>query len=1307
MVMIKQLLGVEVRIQLSKISAGVGIHKTRVLPACTRGWPCSVCARVSLLPERAGRGPAVDQAQVAQRVLQAVLGGDVGEDPRRPAGADPADAGTGTGCAALAAASRRGLAESRQHSVDVNVPNREALAALMLAVRDVDLFGSLGPLTPSVYRPAEMVKELLQHSADPSLCDRRGQSGLHCVSQLRNGLKEELLELLVDTDQGILLQFRAAAKTLQDMRQSYREMEESSSQSPSLPSLWDRYSRHELFASDPDRSQLTGRQCPRVPVRDAGGQKQRGQLSQSAPSLLEPLLKIRAHIHNRLGGSEPEEGLGGKTGTLPRQPIRTPKLLTPLDRAREKGCAGPKSSVPFRPRVLVPLSPRVSESGRERLRRRGSDGSSTTRTGSEDSSSSCASPRGSLDVEEDEPAVPAGKLLTAYFRESTESEIRCFEPGYGDNETKPPDVTRSRESSEGITGNENLVRSHDAMEGGECEEGLKAVQTELRQLMSSEPLQSFTSQEDLGKTSTADMRQVNPGEQVCLERLSSEAGRPDLDEENVMAPVMNQAHANDSEDGDRLPQPLIPVVNITLSEIDVQTREETKALKAHKNKVKINNLAFNVNQTFNVLAQNGKKPKSSFRSKSCPSQVKVNMRKRQNPIIGGEGTIKPFSPRANPIDVLEKPLPLLRSGHVEPLKLNAENPSAERKNRANSEPLGMKQPLPRVHRSARQPKTSGSRASPRAKSAAEFLQIDYSDMFKEIDSQSEGPAIYEMFATPVYSHVRVSAAREKGAPREVQTLGKSAGRRSTRVAEAPEKGGSKKPSKGKPSSAGAKQKKRRDVLRKGKHPKPLASEEEENTVFISGRNWHIKTSKSETVLTEEHGGGVFQERTEDCVAPADDEDGNTLAVIEEIQTQDLSHLTTQPRPLESKTPVFHHEAPSTTDHPFNNLESPREQDAAGDSQEGLRDCDASHSRGTNRLPGEINPYSLPGQPKINTWTSESDRTVSPVYKTFLDVAGDGDLTDELLQCLAEQLISLEEKDTQPDESIHIPDSDLSDRKWDQFSEQDLACNGWEPSVAAIPSEPCTEDAIMWTKGEILGRGSYGTVYCGLTSQGQLIAVKQVTLDHQDQDSAEREYQKLQDEVDLLKTLDHINIVGFLGTSLEQNIVSIFMEYVPGGSIASIISRFGPLPEKVFAIYTKQILEGVQYLHGNRVIHRDLKGNNVMLMPNGVIKLIDFGCAKRLTCLTTSGANSELLKSAHGTPYWMAPEVITETGHGRKSDIWSIGCTVFEMATGKPPLAHMDKMAALFYIGARRGLMPALPHEFSGNARDFVQACLTR
>ncbi|XP_028518151.1 mitogen-activated protein kinase kinase kinase 19 [Exaiptasia diaphana] len=167
-----------------------------------------------------------------------------------------------------------------------------------------------------------------------------------------------------------------------------------------------------------------------------------------------------------------------------------------------------------------------------------------------------------------------------------------------------------------------------------------------------------------------------------------------------------------------------------------------------------------------------------------------------------------------------------------------------------------------------------------------------------------------------------------------------------------------------------------------------------------------------------------------------------------------------------------------------------------------------------------------------------------------------------------------------------------------------------------------------------------------------------------------------------------------------------MEYVPGGSIAQALKRFGgTFVEPVFRRYTRQILCGVEYLHVNNVVHRDIKGGNIMLMPNGVIKLIDFGCAKRL-CMNLSLSRSSMLNSIKGTPYWMAPEVIKETGAGTKSDIWSIGCTVFEMATGSPPWSEMQPMAAIFSIG-NGSTVPRLGESFSQLARDFTTACMTR
>ncbi|XP_052242175.1 uncharacterized protein LOC127852295 isoform X2 [Dreissena polymorpha] len=316
------------------------------------------------------------------------------------------------------------------------------------------------------------------------------------------------------------------------------------------------------------------------------------------------------------------------------------------------------------------------------------------------------------------------------------------------------------------------------------------------------------------------------------------------------------------------------------------------------------------------------------------------------------------------------------------------------------------------------------------------------------------------------------------------------------------------------------------------------------------------------------------------------------------------------------------------------------------------------------------------------------------------------LAEEFRRSPFVRVSSQQDLNVQIDELAHVIRAGSHDSEEDHFSLADSEHERADSACTTLSSmSSLVEDTIQWKKGNILGKGAFGTVWCGLTSEGQLIAVKQIELNTTNQNKAKKEYEKVQEEVELLKTLEHKNIVGYLGTSLEDSIVSIFMQFVPGGSIASILARFGALDEAVFKKYTRQILEGVEYLHRNDVIHRDIKGGNVMLMPNGVIKLIDFGCAKRL-CINLSMGQSQILKSMKGTPYWMAPEVVNETGHGKKSDIWSIGCTVFEMATRKPPWAEMNPMAAIFAIGSDKPV-PQLPEKFTEEARQFVTSCLTK
>ncbi|KAF5454018.1 hypothetical protein F2P56_023716 [Juglans regia] len=254
-----------------------------------------------------------------------------------------------------------------------------------------------------------------------------------------------------------------------------------------------------------------------------------------------------------------------------------------------------------------------------------------------------------------------------------------------------------------------------------------------------------------------------------------------------------------------------------------------------------------------------------------------------------------------------------------------------------------------------------------------------------------------------------------------------------------------------------------------------------------------------------------------------------------------------------------------------------------------------------------------------------------------------------------------------------------------------------------PSPP--PPPIRWRKGELIGCGAFGHVYMGMNlDSGELLAVKQVLIpaNSASKERAQAHIRELEEEVKLLKNLSHQNIVRYLGTVREEETLNILLEFVPGGSISSLLGKFGPFPEAVIRTYTKQLLLGLEYLHKNGIMHRDIKGANILVDNKGCIKLADFGASKQVVELATvSGA-----KSMKGTPYWMAPEVILQTGHSFTADIWSVGCTVIEMATGKPPWSQQyQEVAALFYhIGTAKS-NPPTPEHLSVEAKDFLLKCL--
>ncbi|KAK7940587.1 hypothetical protein WMY93_003913 [Mugilogobius chulae] len=245
-----------------------------------------------------------------------------------------------------------------------------------------------------------------------------------------------------------------------------------------------------------------------------------------------------------------------------------------------------------------------------------------------------------------------------------------------------------------------------------------------------------------------------------------------------------------------------------------------------------------------------------------------------------------------------------------------------------------------------------------------------------------------------------------------------------------------------------------------------------------------------------------------------------------------------------------------------------------------------------------------------------------------------------------------------------------------------------------PSAPVT-----WRRGKLLGQGAFGQVYlCYDVDTGRELAAKQVQFDP-DSPETSKEVSALECEIQLLKNLHHERIVQYYGCLRDhsEKTLTIFMEYMPGGSVKDQLKAYGALTENVTRKYTRQILEGVSYLHSNMIVHRDIKGANILRDSVGNVKLGDFGASKRLQTICMSGTG---IRSVTGTPYWMSPEVISGEGYGRKADVWSLGCTVVEMLTEKPPWAEYEAMAAIFKI-ATQPTKPLLPPHCSEQARNFI------
>ncbi|XP_039995124.1 mitogen-activated protein kinase kinase kinase 4 isoform X4 [Xiphias gladius] len=242
--------------------------------------------------------------------------------------------------------------------------------------------------------------------------------------------------------------------------------------------------------------------------------------------------------------------------------------------------------------------------------------------------------------------------------------------------------------------------------------------------------------------------------------------------------------------------------------------------------------------------------------------------------------------------------------------------------------------------------------------------------------------------------------------------------------------------------------------------------------------------------------------------------------------------------------------------------------------------------------------------------------------------------------------------------------------------------------------------FKWQRGNKIGEGQYGKVYtCINVDTGELMAMKEIRFQPNDH----KTIKETADELKIFEGIKHPNLVRYFGVELHREEMYIFMEYCDEGTLEEV-SRLG-LQEHVIRLYSKQITTAINVLHEHGIVHRDIKGANIFLTSSGLIKLGDFGCSVKLRNNTHTMPGE--VNSTLGTAAYMAPEVITRAkgeGHGRAADIWSLGCVLIEMVTGKRPWHEYEHNFQIMYkVGM--GHKPPIPEKLSTEGKDFLGHCL--